>query len=53
MESWVTDFRKSSLVYPMVQGIVLFFAFTFVFVNLMVDISYTFLNPQIRLGQKG
>jgi ABC-type dipeptide/oligopeptide/nickel transport system permease component len=39
--------------YPMVQGIVLFFAFTFVFVNLMVDISYTFLNPQIRLGKKG
>ena len=22
-------------------------------VNLMVDISYTFLNPQIRLGKKG
>jgi ABC-type dipeptide/oligopeptide/nickel transport system permease component len=39
--------------YPMVQGIVLFFAFTFVFVNLMVDISYTFLNPQIRVGKKG
>jgi ABC-type dipeptide/oligopeptide/nickel transport system permease component len=36
--------------YPMVQGIVLFLAFFFVFVNLLVDISYTFLNPQIRLG---
>jgi len=36
--------------YPMVQGIVLFFSLTFVFVNLLVDISYTFLNPQIRLG---
>ena len=35
--------------YPMVQGIVLFLAFFFVFVNLLVDISYTFLNPQIRL----
>ena len=39
--------------YPMVQGIVLFFSFTFVFVNLLVDISYTFLNPQIRLGKRG
>ena len=36
--------------YPTVQGIVLFLAFFFVFVNLLVDISYTFLNPQIRLG---
>jgi ABC-type dipeptide/oligopeptide/nickel transport system permease component len=35
--------------YPMVQGTVLFLAFFFVFVNLLVDISYTFLNPQIRL----
>ena len=39
--------------YPMVQGIVLFMAFAFVFVNLLVDISYTFLNPQIRLKRKG
>jgi peptide/nickel transport system permease protein len=35
--------------YPVVQGIVLFMAFIFVFVNLLVDISYTWLNPQIRL----
>jgi ABC-type dipeptide/oligopeptide/nickel transport system permease component len=39
--------------YPMVQGIVLFLSFMFVFVNLLVDISYTFLNPKIRLGGKG
>jgi peptide/nickel transport system permease protein len=37
--------------YPVVQGIVLFLAFFFVFVNLLVDISYTFLNPQIKLGK--
>ena len=37
--------------YPVVQGVVLIMAFTFVFVNLLVDISYTFLNPQIRLGK--
>ncbi len=39
--------------YPMVQGVVLFLAFTFVFVNLLVDISYTLLNPQIRMGNRG
>ena len=38
--------------YPVVQGVILIMAFSFVFVNLLVDISYTFLNPQIRLGRK-
>jgi len=38
--------------YPMVQGIILFLSLIFVLVNLLVDISYTFLNPQIRLGGK-
>jgi peptide/nickel transport system permease protein len=38
--------------YPVVQGIVLFMAFIFVFVNLLVDISYTWLNPQIRLERR-
>lgn len=36
--------------YPMVQGIVLILAFIFIFVNLLVDIGYSFFNPQIRLG---
>jgi peptide/nickel transport system permease protein len=36
----------------MVQGIVLFIAVIFILVNLFVDISYAFLNPQIRLGSK-
>ena len=39
--------------YPMVQGIILFLAFIFVFINLLVDISYSFFNPQIRLGKRG
>ncbi|HYQ61076.1 MAG TPA: ABC transporter permease [Desulfatiglandales bacterium] len=39
--------------YPMVQGIVLFYAVIFIVVNLLVDISYTFLNPQIRLSRRG
>ena len=38
--------------YVMAQGIILFLAFTFTLVNLLVDISYTFLNPQIRLSSQ-
>jgi peptide/nickel transport system permease protein len=35
--------------YPLIQGIVLFAAATYVVVNLVVDISYTFLDPRVRL----
>ena len=34
--------------YPVVQGAVLLLAGTFVFVNLFVDILYSFLDPRIR-----
>lgn len=34
--------------YPLVQGGVLFIASTFVLVNLLVDMVYTFLDPRIR-----
>jgi len=34
--------------YPMIQGIVLVLATGFVFVNLLVDISYGFLDPRIQ-----
>jgi peptide/nickel transport system permease protein len=34
--------------YPVVQGAVLFFAFTFVIVNLVVDLSYAYLDPRIH-----
>lgn len=34
--------------YPSVQGSVLAIALAFVFVNLMVDISYAYLDPRIR-----
>jgi len=30
------------------QGGILFFAVLIVFVNLLVDLSYAFLNPRIR-----
>src|SRR3954451_1265823 len=34
--------------YPVVQGGILFLAVVFVLVNLIVDISYAFINPRIR-----
>jgi peptide/nickel transport system permease protein len=33
---------------PLVQGTVLFVAVLFIFINLLVDISYAYLNPRIR-----
>ena len=34
--------------YPLVQGIVLLAATAFVFINLIVDLSYGLLDPRIR-----
>jgi len=34
--------------FPVIQGTVLFTALVFVFTNLIVDISYSFLDPRIR-----
>ena len=34
--------------YPVLQGGILFLAIIFVLVNLLVDISYAFINPKIR-----
>jgi len=34
--------------YPVIQGIVLMFSFLYVLVNLMVDITYTLVDPRIR-----
>ncbi len=36
--------------FPMVQGIVLLIATTYVVVNLIVDVSYGVLDPRIRVG---
>ncbi len=36
--------------YPLVQGAVLFIALIFVVVNLLVDLSYAYLDPRIRYG---
>jgi peptide/nickel transport system permease protein len=34
--------------YPVIQGIILVFSGVYVFINLMVDMLYTFLDPRIR-----
>jgi peptide/nickel transport system permease protein len=36
--------------YPVVQGTVLFFALVFALVNLLVDLTYSQLDPRIRYG---
>ncbi|HJO90645.1 MAG TPA: ABC transporter permease, partial [Anaerolineales bacterium] len=36
--------------YPLVQGIVLFMSTGYVLVNLIVDITYAWLDPRIRYG---
>ncbi len=38
--------------FPMVQGAVLMLAFIMIFVNLLVDLSYGFLDPRIKVGGK-
>ena len=47
MGSWLRDaiFNRD---YPVLQGGILFLALVFVLVNLIVDISYAFINPRIR-----
>lgn len=34
--------------YPLVQGVVLIYAVSYVFLNLLADILYTYLNPRLR-----
>lgn len=38
--------------FPVIQGAVLFMAVIFVLVNLIVDISYGFIDPRVRLREK-
>ncbi|HZQ06906.1 MAG TPA: nickel ABC transporter permease [Anaerolineae bacterium] len=39
--------------YPVIQGVVLLGGTIFVLINLLVDLSYTWIDPRIRLGGKG
>ncbi len=36
--------------YPMIQGVVLLFALTFLLVNLLVDLLYGYIDPRIKYG---
>ena len=39
--------------YPIVQGVVLITASSYVLINMLVDVSYSVLNPRIRIGGAG
>ena len=47
--TWLVD-AIDNRNYPVLQGGILFVALVFVLVNLIVDVSYAFLNPRIRLS---
>jgi peptide/nickel transport system permease protein len=47
--TWLVDAIRARN-YPVLQGGILFIAFIFVLVNLIVDLSYALLNPRIRLS---
>ena len=34
--------------YPIIQGLILFFSFLYIMLNLLIDIAYTLLDPRIR-----
>ncbi|MGF1628351.1 MAG: ABC transporter permease [Kiloniellaceae bacterium] len=34
--------------YPIIQGLILFLSFFYILINLLIDISYAFLDPRIR-----
>jgi peptide/nickel transport system permease protein len=38
---------------PILQGVILLLAATVIVVNLLVDITYSLIDPRIRLGQEG
>lgn len=37
--------------YPLIQGVTIIAAITFVLINLIVDLLYTVVNPRVRLGK--
>ncbi len=34
--------------YPVIQGLILVFSFTYILINMLIDIAYTVLDPRIR-----
>ena len=49
MGTWLVDAIEQRN-YPVLQGGILFVAVVFVLVNLLVDITYAFINPRIRVS---
>jgi len=49
MGQWLADAIRDRN-YPVLQGGILFLGILFVLVNLLVDITYAFLNPRIRVS---
>ena len=49
MGTWLVDAIKSRN-YPVLQGGILFVSLIFVLVNLLVDVTYAFINPRIRVS---
>lgn len=45
---WLVIRSISRRDFPVVQGIVLYVAWAFVTINLLVDLSYAFLNPKVK-----
>ena len=36
--------------YPVLQGFIIFIAILYAFINLSVDISYSFIDPRVRVS---
>jgi peptide/nickel transport system permease protein len=49
MGTWLVDAIKQRN-YPVLQGGILFVSLIFVMVNMLVDISYAYINPRIRVS---
>ena len=45
--AWVVD-AITRRDYPIIQGLILFFAFVYILLNLLIDIAYTLVDPRIR-----
>jgi peptide/nickel transport system permease protein len=49
MGTWLADAIENRD-YPVLQGGILFVAIVFVLVNLVVDVSYAFIDPRVRVS---
>ena len=37
--------------YPLIEGFVLWIAVVYMFINFLVDVSYSYLDPKLRKGE--